>query len=199
LKEEIKNNIIAAAIHEFKEKGYHDASMRTIATNTGVAIGNVYRYFKNKDELFNSIVGPVYTRFTSMVFELYQSQNSIPEMKLIVGDITDKIMEFYDDYETELLILIDKSKGSKYEDIKEELIRLTNFRIKSELLLVFKEKGIHLEDDYILYIMAANIIEGIFMVLRKYRDQTKIKELMGQLLIIYFDDIHTRVDNFCIK
>jgi len=199
LKEEIKNNIIAAAIHEFKEKGYHDASMRTIATNTGVAIGNVYRYFKNKDELFNSIVGPVYTRFTSMVFELYQSQNSIPEMKLIVGDITDKIMEFYDDYETELHILIDKSKGSKYEDIKEELIRLTNFRIKSELLLVFKEKGIHLEDDYILYIMAANIIEGIFMVLRKYRDQTKIKELMGQLLIIYFDDIHTRVDNFCIK
>jgi len=192
LKDEIRNNIIAAAIKEFTLKGYQDASMRVIAAEAGVAIGNVYRYFKNKDELFNSIVGPVYTKFTSMVFDLYQTQGSIPEMQLMTVDITDKIMEFYDKYETELLILIDKSKGSKYEDIKEELIRLVNYRIKSELLVIFKENGIKLKDDYILYILAATFVEGIFMVLRKYRDQAKIKELLGQLLFIYFDDLYKR-------
>jgi len=192
LKDEIRNNIITAALKEFTIKGYQGASMRIIAAEAGVAIGNVYRYFKNKDELFNSIVDPVYTKFTSMVFDLYQTQGSIPEMQLMTVDITDKIMEFYDKYETELLILIDKSKGSKYEDIKEELIRLVNYRIKSELLVIFKENGIILKDDYILYILAATFVEGIFMVLRKYRDQTKIKELLGQLLFIYFDDLYKR-------
>lgn len=192
LKDEIRNNIIAAAIKEFTEKGYKDASMRVIASDAGVAIGNVYRYFKNKDELFNSIVGPVYTQFTSMVFDLYQTQDTLPEMQLMTEDITDKIMEFYDKYQTELLILIDKSMGSKYEDIKDELIRLVNYRIKSELNHVFKENGVKLKDDYILYIMATTFIEGIFMVLRKYRDQAKIKELISQLFIIYFADINKR-------
>jgi len=192
LKDEIRNNIIVAAVKEFTEKGYHDASMRIIAAEAGVAIGNVYRYFKNKDELFNSIVGPVYTRFTSMVFDLYQSQDAIPEMQLMTEDITNGIMEFYAKYETELLILIDKSKGSKYEDIKDEIIRLVNYRIKSELAPVFKENEIKLQDDYILYIIAATFTEGIFMVLRKYRDQSKIKELIGQLLIIYFGDLNKR-------
>ena len=193
LKDEIRNNIIAAALKEFTEKGYHDASMRVIAANAGVAIGNVYRYFKNKDELFNSIVEPVYTRFTSMVFDLYQPQDSIPEMHLLTEDITDKIMEFYAVHETELLILIDKSKGSKYEDIKDELISLVNFRIKSELAPLFKNHDIVLQDDYILYIIAATFIEGIFMAIRKYRDQAKIKELIGQLLLIFFDDFDKRL------
>lgn len=193
LKDEIRNNIIAAALKEFTEKGYHDASMRVIAANAGVAIGNVYRYFKNKDELFNSIVEPVYTRFTSMVFDLYQTQDSMPEMHLLTEDITDKIMEFYAVHETELLILIDKSKGSKYEDIKDELISLVNFRIKSELAPLFKNHKRVLQDDYILYIIAATFIEGIFMAIRKYRDQAKIKELIGQLLLIFFDDFDKRL------
>jgi AcrR family transcriptional regulator len=190
LKEEIKNNIISAAIKEFNRNGYHDASMRTIASNAGIAIGNVYRYFKNKDELFNTIVEPAYSRFTSMVFDLYQNHDPIPEIHFLADDITDKIMEFYEKYGTELLILIDKSKGSKYENIKEELIRLINHRIKSELTPVFKDKGIVLQDDYILYVVATTFIEGIFMILRKYNDHTKIKELIGQLLIIFFDDFY---------
>lgn len=192
LKEEIRNNIIAAAIKEFTERGYHSASMRVIAADAGAAIGNVYRYFKNKDELFNTIVEPVYIRFTSMVFDLYMPQESVPEMHLMTEDITDKIMEFYDEYAVELLILIDKSNGSKYEDIKEELIRLINYRIKSELTPILKEKGIVIKDDYILYIISATFMEGIFMVIRKYREQSKIKELIGQLLIVFFDDFYKR-------
>jgi AcrR family transcriptional regulator len=164
--------------------------MRTIASNAGIAIGNVYRYFKNKDELFNTIVEPAYSRFTSMVFDLYQNHDPIPEIHFLAEDITDKIMEFYEKYGTELLILIDKSKGSKYENIKEELIRLINHRIKSELTPVFKDKGIVLQDDYILYVVATTFIEGIFMIIRKYNDHTKIKELIGQLLIIFFDDFY---------
>jgi AcrR family transcriptional regulator len=190
LKEEIKNNIISAAIREFREKGYHDASMRTIAANAGVAIGNVYRYFKNKDELFNAIVEPVYTKFTSMVFELYQSHQPIPEIHLLAEDITDNIMEFFAKYETELFILIYKSKGSKFEKIKEELIRLVDYLIKCELAPLFKDQGIILEDDYIFYVVAATFVEGLFMIISKYKDPAKIKEQIGKLMIIFFDDFY---------
>ena len=190
LKEEVKNNIISAAVREFGDKGYHDASMRTIAANAGVAIGNVYRYFKNKDELFNTIVEPVYTKFTSMVFELYQSHQPVPEIHLMAEDITDNIMEFFAKYETELFILIYKSKGSKFENLKEELIRLVDHRIKSELAPVLKEHGIVLEDEYIFYVVSATFIEGMFMIISKYKEPDKIKEQIGKLMIIFFDDFY---------
>lgn len=190
LKEEVKNRIVSAAIQEFTLKGYQDASMREIATKAGVAIGNIYHYFKNKDELFHSIVGPVYHEFTSMVLELYQTNGSIPDIRLLAEEITEKIIEFYEKYQTELLILLDKSKGSKFENLKEELIRLLNYRIKSELNPILQEKAIVLSDDYILYVTAATFIEGMFMILRKYQDQAKIKLLIGQLLVIYFNDFY---------
>jgi AcrR family transcriptional regulator len=164
--------------------------MRTIAAGAGIAIGNVYRYFKNKDELFNTIVEPAYTRFTSMVLELYQNHDPIPEIHFLTEDITEKIMEFFAKYETELLILIDKSQGSKYENIKEELIRLVDHRIKCELYPVFKDNGIVLEDDYILYVISTTFIEGIFMIIRKYKEQSKIKEQISKLMIIFFGDFY---------
>lgn len=190
LKEEVKNRILTAAIQEFTLRGYVEASMREIAAKAGVAIGNIYHYFKNKDELFSSIVGPVYNKFTSMVLELYQNNGTIPDVRLLAEDITEKIIEFYEQYQTELLILLDKSKGSKYEVLKEELIRLLNYRIKSELNPVLQDKSIILADDYILYVTAATFIEGLFMILRKYQDQERIKLLIGQLLVIYFDDFY---------
>ncbi len=192
LKDEIRSNIIAAALMEFKEKGYKDSSVRTIAAHAGVAIGNVYRYFKNKDELFNTIIEPVYTKFTSMVFDSYQTQNNQVAIHLITEDIVTIIMDFYSRYQTELMIMIDKSQGSKYEDIKDELIRLINYRIKMELIPILKEKGASVDLDDFSYVISASFVEGIFIVLRKYSETDKIKELFEQLLVVYFDDFYRR-------
>jgi hypothetical protein len=101
-------------------------------------------------------------------------------------------MEFIERYETELLIIMDKSKGSKYENIKEELIGLVDHRIKCELYPVLEDRQVVIEDDYILYVVAATFIEGIFMIIRKYKDQSKKSELIGKLLIVFFDDFYRK-------
>ena len=48
--------ILAAAERAFGRLGFHDAKMADIATEAGVAAGTVYNYFKNKDEVFASIL-----------------------------------------------------------------------------------------------------------------------------------------------
>lgn len=58
-KEEIRNRILEAAEIEFDENGYAGASIRKIVTRAGTSLGNLYRYYANKEELFLSIVGPV--------------------------------------------------------------------------------------------------------------------------------------------
>ena len=51
-KEEIRNRILEAAEIEFDENGYGGASMRKIVARAGTSLGNLYRYYANKEELF---------------------------------------------------------------------------------------------------------------------------------------------------
>ena len=43
--------ILKAALEQFKEKGYGRATMRDIAKQAGVSVGNAYYYFQSKEEM----------------------------------------------------------------------------------------------------------------------------------------------------
>ena len=44
--------IIQAATEEFLEKGFQNASTRSIAARAGITSGGLYRHFKDKEEMF---------------------------------------------------------------------------------------------------------------------------------------------------
>lgn len=51
-----KQEILAAAWKCFAEKGYKGSTMRNIAESIGLSTGVIYNYFKNKDELLDSLL-----------------------------------------------------------------------------------------------------------------------------------------------
>lgn len=55
LNEELSRQILFAAKTEFK-KGFRNASMRSIAASVGVTTGAIYRYYSNKEALFDALV-----------------------------------------------------------------------------------------------------------------------------------------------
>lgn len=55
-KDELKQDIYAAACYEFLHKGYEAASMRTIAKRANTSIGNIYHYYDNKAALLDEIM-----------------------------------------------------------------------------------------------------------------------------------------------
>ncbi len=55
-KASVKSKINAAAIELFSEYGYHGASVDDIAKKAGVAKGSVYYHYRNKEELFLSVI-----------------------------------------------------------------------------------------------------------------------------------------------
>ena len=52
----VKKRIINAALKLFSEYGYSKASMRMIANAASISIGGLYLYFKNKDELYLTLI-----------------------------------------------------------------------------------------------------------------------------------------------
>jgi TetR/AcrR family acrAB operon transcriptional repressor len=55
-KPELKREILEAGLHCFAKRGYHAATMDEIALAAGVSKGAIYWHFKDKEELFLSIM-----------------------------------------------------------------------------------------------------------------------------------------------
>ncbi len=53
---ESRKKIIDAAMAVFSTKGYAKASIREIAKAAGISVGGVYLYFRNKEELYKSLI-----------------------------------------------------------------------------------------------------------------------------------------------
>jgi AcrR family transcriptional regulator len=61
-REEMRQTILDAAKSIFLEKGFHGASLRSIAERIGYSAGNIYLYFQDKDEIFHAIHEEGFTR-----------------------------------------------------------------------------------------------------------------------------------------
>ena len=68
-KDDIQKEILKAAEKVFLENGFPKASMREIAQEAQVGLSNIYNYFKNKDDIFCTVVRPVISAFDRMLQE----------------------------------------------------------------------------------------------------------------------------------
>jgi AcrR family transcriptional regulator len=72
-----RDRIIEAAFTAFGEKGFGNTSIKDIAEKADVALGSVYTYFKDKDDLFRSTVEAGWAEFYEGMDEIFSSSESI--------------------------------------------------------------------------------------------------------------------------
>jgi len=194
LKEEVKQKIKKAAVYEFEENGYQKTSMRSIASSAGVTVGNLYRYFKNKDDLFNVIIQPAFQEIYKFINEFARFKKiTLSEEKQkdnFIKTFEESLIRIYIQHRPELVILLNGSKGSQMENAREQIISLIAGRIKKEAFPKMKNrKSIITEDDFLAQVLATSFIEGISLVLNKYKDKEKTKELFTQFTHVYFRNL----------
>jgi TetR/AcrR family transcriptional regulator len=51
-----RQEILTSALELFSEKGYHNVSMHEIAEKAEFAIGTLYKFFKNKEDLYKALI-----------------------------------------------------------------------------------------------------------------------------------------------
>ena len=71
LNDELAKNILEASKKEFLKKGFQKASVRSIVAAVNVTTGAVYRYYENKEALFDALVKAP----AEELYELYRSYN----------------------------------------------------------------------------------------------------------------------------
>jgi AcrR family transcriptional regulator len=120
-KDEIRQRIIDVAREEFLEKGFEKASIRTITARAKTSKSNIYNYFKDKDDLFCSILEPTLAKIQKG-FEVAKSFNVPKGVDEYTQDsqklVVDTVMEFVFENITDLRLLLFHAQGSSLESFK---------------------------------------------------------------------------------
>ncbi len=127
---ETKKKILDSAMAEFLDKGFMNASLRTIAANAGVTTGAMYRHFKDKDALFCALVDDAIDMATKTVmladvshhldFDSLGSKEHFEEENKQTNDLLNYIYDNFDAF----TLLLTKASGSTHENFQEEICDL---------------------------------------------------------------------------
>lgn len=158
LKEEMRQRIVEAARDEFFQSGYARASMRAIAQQAGMTVGNIYLYFPGKEQLFDAIVGET-VRQIQEITRLPSANNDT------IRKMADALRATFVQNRVEFMILVTRSSGSKYENYKQMLITLAQRRMREE----FVTRGYEALYDP----LAVAIMEGLMEIFRTYDGDEK--------------------------
>lgn len=125
-----EQRLLACAKAEFLEKGYAAANLRFIAQRAGMTTGAIYRYFSNKDILFEAVVGPAANHIQSKLEEIAGRQLELLTTKEFITDLTTSetvahqfVDYIYDNFDV-FDLLLNHSAGSSMEGFINSLIEL---------------------------------------------------------------------------
>lgn len=159
----LDDKITASAMHEFMIYGFQAASINKIAENAGITTGAVYTRYKNKDDLFCSLLQAPLAEMAAQGAEIakmyyrVKSKEDLPlflqAMQAEMNIYMDVIFKHYDS----CILLYCKSEGSSAEKMLNESLHQ-----KVETTMAFLKELSHKE------------MPGIEILLRQQFDLFKV-------------------------
>lgn len=130
---ETKEKLLQSARAEFLAKGYQGASLRSICKASGVTTGALYFFFKDKDDLFTSLVAPQLNTLKAMLTEHMRqellvldsgedaAENDFRDDAYASQQVLHLLYQNYDLF----LLLLTGSYGSSLEHFVDELVAIS--------------------------------------------------------------------------
>lgn len=69
--------MLATALELFSEKGYHNVSMHEIAEKAEFAIGTLYKFFKNKEDLYKALIIAKVGEYHRILSDVLSEKNDV--------------------------------------------------------------------------------------------------------------------------
>lgn len=185
----VKQKIKNSAKELFFNMPYKDVSMRDVAQKSDMTVGNIYRYYENKEILFDDIVKKCYdevmtiTKINNFAKSFTQKNVVINKKKVYKSSrfrnfLLDLIAKSVSNNAVELYILINSSEGSKYEKINEQLLVV----IKESMMDVVENLDEHRANIY-----SKTALTTILFILKEYiHNKETLKKEISSFLENFF-------------
>ena len=169
---ETKSKILQSAKNEFLEKGFMNASLRTIASNAGVTTGAMYRHFKDKDALFCALVDEaieVTTKTVSLADSAHHLDFGSPvsqEHFEAENKETNNFLNYIFDNFDIFTLLLTKAAGSTHEHFQEEICELYTKNCEQTFNWMYKNKiSTKRIDKMTIHFIASTVINAFVEII----------------------------------
>ena len=143
INEKLAADILEVGKQEFLEKGFLGASMRNIASRLSVTTGALYRYYTDKESIFDALVKEAAETLEQKYREMQQQfamqpvQEQVQELPEVSEEGHDWMIEYIYDHLDVFKLIICHSNGIKYEHYLDTLIEI---EVNASLGLIEKLK-----------------------------------------------------------
>lgn len=124
----VYERVLSCAKSEFLEKGFNDASLRTIARNAKTSTSSIYTRFSDKEGLFKALVYPVVDRLKAWFvnqqedFSAFSPQNQKEQVFSYSDErLTEFVNYVYGNLDLFVLLLL-KSEGTEFSRFIHDLV-----------------------------------------------------------------------------
>jgi AcrR family transcriptional regulator len=186
--EGVYDAVLACAKEEFLDKGYQEASLRTIAQKAGTSTGSIYTRFGDKEGLFEAIVQPAVTGIMALVCEVQETFHSFDSetQKQQVNQYSfsemQRAVDYMYDHFDEFCLLLDSAHGTRFRNFVDELAQ-----VEVDYTFKFLEAvGCPIVQELpaareLLHIVSTSYFEGVFEVIRHRMDRETAGRYVEQL------------------
>ena len=172
-----KERILYAALNLFAEKGYDGVGVDLIAENAGLKGPSLYRHYKGKEDILNSLIDLVALHYEEG-FGLKKKQKEVPEsMDELIENAIDKIkFTMHDDIvrKTRRILAMEQFRSERIAQLASRY-HLENLQeMYADIFRKLMEKGIMKEDDPEL--VALEFVSPVSMLIHIYDRQPEREE-----------------------
>ena len=186
--EGVAERIIAAAKQEFLDKGFVDASLRTIAAAADTSTNSIYVRFGDKEGLFSAIVEPVLSEMIERFIHIQERFHQMtPEkqaetMPQYADGGTLELIDYMYAHLDEFRLLLDASYGTRFHNFVDELVRIeVEYTYKYMETVGYADKCGDAMTEKLLHIVTTSRFEGIFEIIRHGMSRAEATEYIALL------------------
>jgi len=77
-----REELLAAALDLFSQKGYHNVSMHEVAERAEFAVGTLYKFFKNKEDLYKALIMAKAAEYHRALKDALSEKKDVPSILL---------------------------------------------------------------------------------------------------------------------
>ena len=173
-----------AVKEEFLEKGFKDASIRSIGARAGMTSAGLYRHYTDKEAMFNEMVEPLIEdikewtgKHTNKKYSLLNEE--VPDDELFGETFVDMVREVILPRRDEFILLMSRSAGTKYEHFIHDYVE-ENQKEFLDAIKHLKEKGYQtrdLDEEELHMLLSAYLTACFEPIIHDYDDSKVIKYL----------------------
>ena len=172
-KDDIQKKILTVSERMFIKNGYENTSLKMIADKSYISKSNIYRYYKSKNEIYETLVGPARTEILKLTTVFFTDDFIGKYTPDKCEEVSSILASVFSEYRSGVLVALRSSTG-------------TDRKLVEQTIIAKFIEACPIYDEDTKEMISKLLIYGITEILLKHSDKESIERELKALIYYHY-------------